>query len=83
MGGLEIKNNIFYNAPYGAAIYSIISKNAEKQTVIEGNTYYTENKMLINRWGGINYASFDEYKNSEINCKYEKTDINVILNKLK
>lgn len=82
-GGLEIKNNIFYNAPYGAAIYSIISEKAEGKTVIEANAYYTENKELINRWGGINYMSFDEYKNSEKDCKYEKVDINGILNRIK
>lgn len=51
-GGLQIKNNVFYNAPYGAAIYSIISQDAEKQVDLEKNTYYTENRDLLNRWSG-------------------------------
>lgn len=61
-GSLEVKNNIFCNAPFGAAIYSIISPEAEKQIDFEGNTYYTENPELLNRLGGKDYRSFDEYE---------------------
>lgn len=78
-GYLEIKNNIFYNAPYGAAIYSIIAKESEDLTELEGNIYYTENKELLNRWNGKNFTSFDEYKESEPGCKYEKVDIEKLL----
>ena len=74
-GGLEIKNNVFYNAPYGASIYSIISQDAEKQIELAGNTYYTENRDLINRWGGENYKNFEEYKDCEQGCRYEKVYI--------
>ncbi len=69
-GNLDIKNNIFCNAPYGAAIYSIISSTAEKQISPEGNTYYTDNKNLINRWNGRNYKTFEEYCCIEKNAKY-------------
>ena len=78
-GHLEIKNNIFYNAPYGAEIYSIIAKDAENVCDIENNTYYTENGELMNRWGGVNYKTFDEYKDLEKGCKYEKVDIEKLL----
>lgn len=61
-GSLEVKNNVFCNAPFGAAVYSIISEKAENQIIFEGNTYYTENPDLLNRLHGINYKSFDEYK---------------------
>lgn len=61
-GNLEIKNNLFYNAPYGAAVYSVASKEAEKQFSIDGNIYCTENMLLINRIGGKDYKSFDEYQ---------------------
>lgn len=71
-GSLEIKNNIFCNAPYGGAIYSIISLEAEKQLDIEGNTYFTENTELLNRINGKNYISYNEY--SENNSRYEKLD---------
>lgn len=74
-GSLEIKNNIFYNAPYGAAIYSIISQDAEKQIDLQGNSYYTENRNLINRWNGVDYKAFEEYSSVEKNAKYEKADL--------
>lgn len=74
-GGLEIKNNAFNNAPYGAAIYSIISQDAEKQIDLEGNTYFTENRSLINRWNGVNYKTFEEYSSIEKNAKYEKVSL--------
>lgn len=76
-GHLEIKNNVFYNAPYGAAVYSIIDKSAEALTILEGNTYYTENKELLVRWNGVNYADFEQY--SEKGAVYEKPDINKLL----
>lgn len=74
-GGLEIKNNVFDNAPYGAAIYSIISEDAEKQIDLQGNSYYTENRSLINRWNGVNYKTFEEYSSIEKNAKYEKVNL--------
>ncbi len=61
-GRLEIKNNLFYNAPYGAAIYSIAAKEAEKQFCIDRNIYYTKNMQLVNRIFGKNYKSFSEYQ---------------------
>ncbi len=68
-GKLEVKNNIFANAPYGAAIYSIISKEAEAQMDIENNGYYTENPDLLTRLNETNYKSFDEYKENGAVCK--------------
>lgn len=78
-GLLEVKNNIFYNAKYGAAIYSIISEEAEKQIQLENNIYYTENTNLINRWHDKEYSTFDEYKVYDKNCRYEKINIKEIL----
>ncbi len=72
-GCMEIKNNVFNNAPIGACIYSIISKEAEKQIILENNIYYTENKELLNRWNGVNYKSFDEYKDVENMSRYDKS----------
>lgn len=82
-GSLEIRNNVFYNAPYGAAIYSIISQDAEKQIDLEGNIYYTENQQLLNRWNGVNYKTFEEYLSVEKNAKYEKVDLNLYLSEEK
>lgn len=78
-GCLKIENNIFYNAPYGAAIYSIISKCAEEQITLKENIYYTENKNLLSHWNGNDYKSFDSYKSCDVNCKNENVDIAEIL----
>lgn len=64
-GNLEIKNNIFCNAPHGAAIYSIISVEAEAQAQIEGNIYYTDNTELLTRLHGKNYKNFEEYEEKD------------------
>lgn len=58
----EIKNNVFLDAPYGAAIYSIIAKEAEKQIDIDYNFYYMKERVLINRYFGENVTSFEEYR---------------------
>lgn len=60
-GSLEIKNNYFGPAPVGAAVYSIISKEAEAQVVFDENTY-TPNDVLLNRWGGENFNDLSLYK---------------------
>ena len=80
-GHLEIKNNIFCNAPYGAAIYSIICEEAEDQIETEGNTYYTDNKMLACRWHGKDYKTFADCAYIDKSGKYEKVDIKEILAK--
>ena len=60
-GALLIANNYFGAAPVGAAIYSIISAEAEAQMTLENNTY-TENDTLLVRFGGKNYSSLAEYQ---------------------
>ena len=61
-GKIEIKNNIFASSPYGAAIYSIICKEAEDQIELEGNIYCeSEKDELVARWHGKNYKDFAEY----------------------
>jgi hypothetical protein len=62
-GRLEVKRNIFWDAPQGAAIYSIISPEAEGQMKMHDNWYYTSNKKLFNHIGGKSYApsEFEDY----------------------
>ena len=69
-GKLIIKHNMFLNAPYGAAIYSIISASAEAQIQIESNTYYTENQELLNYFNKKTYHNFKEYGTEEKYAKY-------------
>ena len=71
-GSLIIKNNTFGPAPVGAAIYSIISKEAESQVTLQNNIY-TPNPTLLVRWGDVDYSDLDEYKDktcNDINSKY-------------
>lgn len=56
-----IENNLFMDAPYGTAIYSIICKEAEDQLIINDNNYRMEKCALFNRLHGLNYSDFKEY----------------------
>ena len=60
-GSLKISGNIFGAAPVGAAIYSIISPEAEAQVTLSGNGY-TPNPLLLNRWNGTNFVSLPHFK---------------------
>ena len=60
-GNLVISHNVFGKAPVGAAIYSIISPEAEAQITLDYNSY-EENPVLLNRFGNKNYSDFSEYK---------------------
>ena len=60
-GNLVIEDNEFGPAPVGAAIYSIISPEAEAQTHLDNNRY-TRNDILLNRWGGENFNDLETYK---------------------
>ncbi len=55
-GSITIRDNVFGSAPYGAAIYSIVSPEAEAQFIRSGNMY-GKSKGLLVRWGGRNYAA--------------------------
>ena len=60
-GSLVISDNVFEDAPVGAAIYSIISPEAEAQITLENNKY-TANPVLLNRFGGENHTDLEAYK---------------------
>jgi len=60
-GSLAIHDNVFGYAPVGAAIYSIISVEAEAQIALENNTY-TKNAVLLNHFGGKAYTDLEAYK---------------------
>ena len=71
-GYVEIKGNLFKKSPIGAAIYSIISPEAEKQFCIDNNKY-SKDRLLIARYSGLDFCDFESYvkmsnndKNSEI-----------------
>lgn len=55
-GRISVQNNVFYKSPYGAAIYSIIDPEAEKQFVIDHNRYYKESDELLILDGGETFA---------------------------
>lgn len=59
--GLEIKGNTFDSAPVGAAIYSRISKEAEKGIDLNSNKYVEASQMMIAHYEGRDFTDFDEY----------------------
>jgi len=61
-GSLEMKRNLFLNAPIGAAIFSMATKEATEQMDIDENTYFTENPDLLNYFYGNFYKTFEEYQ---------------------
>lgn len=80
-GHLEIKNNIFAGAKYGAPIYSIISPDAENDTIFEGNTFCSpEEDLLSAHLSGRDIKSFEEYK-SRFEISALRADKNDILRK--
>ncbi len=52
-GRIEIKNNVFGAAPYGAHVYSIVSPEAEAQFEFENNAYVSGDVLMPVRWGGV------------------------------
>jgi pullulanase len=54
-----IKGNVFYQAPYGAAVYSTIAPEAEAQFVYDNNIYYKDEDEYLIRWDVKNYGKND------------------------
>lgn len=61
-GNAEISGNFFGSAPYGGAIYSVMSPEAEAQFKINGNIYAMDRKTLLNRWGEYDYKNLKEFQ---------------------
>ena len=63
-GSVVIRKNIFFESPYGAAIYSIIDPVDERQFVIDGNCYWQTGGELLALAGGRAYQAveFDRYR---------------------
>ncbi|MBR5328574.1 MAG: hypothetical protein IKV45_00010 [Firmicutes bacterium] len=59
-GSLHIRDNDFGAAPVGAAIYSIISAEAEAQITLDRNRY-TPNETLLHHFGGTSYTDLATY----------------------
>ena len=59
-----IANNVFLNAPYGAAIYSVMHPEAEEQLIIDNNVYLMKERALIIRMAGQNFDSFEAYRSA-------------------
>ena len=60
-GSLEIKENYFGSAEAGAAVYSLISPEAEAQVHAKNNVYAPGAPLLIH-WGGENFTELEAYK---------------------
>ena len=60
-GHIYIRNNVFYEAPFGAALYSIIDPQDEKQFVIDHNCYFQTLGTLHARMNGRLYKT-DQFR---------------------
>lgn len=71
-GCVEITDNVFKNAPVGAAVYSIISQEAEKQFFIDRNKYMPNEKLLV-RFSGVDFCDLEGYARrtgNDLNSEY-------------
>jgi hypothetical protein len=70
-GNIYIRNNIFYEAPYGAAIYSIIDSKTEEKFIINNNHYFQKSGDLLNRLDDKLYNK-DEFEAYIKETKFDK-----------
>ncbi len=70
-GDLEIFDNVFGSAVYGAAVYSIISKPAESQVILDGNSYYGSKFCVPVKFADKCFKSFEEF-DKELSIKHSK-----------
>lgn len=63
-GRILIRNNLFCSSPYGAAVYSIASPEAEAQVLLQNNRYYKEEDELWIHFNGKSYGrkTFRDYQ---------------------
>ena len=55
-GCITVRNNVFHDAPYGAAVYSTAHPDADAQLVFENNIYYKDEDTYLVRLGNKNYG---------------------------
>jgi hypothetical protein len=67
MGNVYIRNNIFYQAPPGAAIYSIFDPADEKHLVLDNNCYWQTTGELLCRMNGKDYTP-GEFASYQTQC---------------
>lgn len=58
-GAVYMRRNIFYEAPYGGAQFSIIHPDDEKKFVIDENLYWQSTGTLLHRFGGRDFSPAD------------------------
>jgi len=59
MGPIYIRNNIFHEAPHGAAVYSVASPEYERHFVIDHNDYCQTTGNMLFLLGGKTYRPSD------------------------
>lgn len=75
-GCITVRNNVFHDAPYGAAVYSTIDPEAEKQLRFENNVYYKDEDTYLVRLGGRNYGKgeFSKYQSEQNNDRGSRVE---------
>ena len=78
-GHVYIRNNTFSEAPFGAAIYSIIDRADEQKFILDHNRYWQTTGEMLVHFGGESYkpSEFDRYRKvcrQDIHSKIAKPD---------
>ena len=66
-GHVYIRHNVFCEAPYGAAIYSIIDPADEGKLVLDDNCYWQAAGEMLMHMGGRSYAT-SEFSRYQAEC---------------
>lgn len=56
-----ICDNVFLDAPYGGAVYSVMGREAEEQVTLDRNVYRMNRKTLVNHYFGKTYDSLQTF----------------------
>jgi len=59
MGSIYVRNNIFYEAPHGAAVYSIVPPEYERHLVLDHNCYHQTTGNMLFLLNGKPYSPAD------------------------
>jgi predicted outer membrane repeat protein len=70
-GHVYIRHNVFCEAPYGAAIYSIIDPADEKQFILDHNSYHQTTGTLLIHLGGRSYGP-SEFSRYQEECRQDR-----------
>lgn len=73
-GKVYIRRNIFFEAPHGMAIYSVLEPEDERNFIIDSNCYHQCQGKLIIRWNGRLYDA-EQFNIYQAETNNDKTSV--------